>query len=73
MHVVALDAEGELTLSPSDQPTYRLVPYQGRIFEIATLKGFRVEFQPDGESDVVASIVFHQPNGTFQGRRVAAD
>lgn len=71
VHVVALDADGELTLSPSDQPTYRLSPYAGRVFKIVTLEGFRVEFQPS-EAGVVETIVFHQPNGTFLGRRDGA-
>jgi CubicO group peptidase (beta-lactamase class C family) len=68
-HVVALDADGQLTLTPSDQPTYRLLPYQGRSFVIAPLQGFRVEFQRVG-ADLVEAIVFHQPNGTFRARRV---
>lgn len=67
-HVVALDVDGQLTLSPSDQPTYRLTPYQGCIFTIASLDGFRVEFQR-GDTQLVETIVFHQPNGTFRARR----
>lgn len=31
-HVVAAGRGRTLTLSPSDQPTYRLVPYHGRTF-----------------------------------------
>jgi CubicO group peptidase (beta-lactamase class C family) len=68
-HVVALDTNGELTLKPSDQGTYRLTPYQGRIFAILPLEGFRVEFQRGPAADIEA-IVFHQPNGTFRARRV---
>jgi CubicO group peptidase (beta-lactamase class C family) len=68
-HVVALDADGQLTLKPSDQGTYRLVPYQGRVFTITPLEGFRVEFQR-GLTDVVEAIIFHQPNGTFRAARV---
>jgi CubicO group peptidase (beta-lactamase class C family) len=71
-HVVALDADGQLTLSPSDQPTYRLLPYQGCIFTVAPLEGFRVEFRR-GETATIDTIVFHQPNGTFLGRRVQDD
>ena len=67
-HVVALDADGQLTLAPSDQPTYQLAPYQGRIFTLIGLEGFRVEFQP-GKTGTVEAIVFHQPNGTFHARR----
>ncbi len=69
-HVVALDTEDQLTLSPTGQPTYSLVPHQGRVFTIKELDGYRVEFQPD-ESGALDTIVFRQPNGTFFGRRVA--
>src|SRR5262249_36581393 len=47
-HIVALDADGQLTLSPTDQPTYLLVPHQDRSFTIRELKGFRVKLQHDG-------------------------
>jgi CubicO group peptidase (beta-lactamase class C family) len=70
-HVVALDADGQVTLSPAGQPTYRLVPYQHRTFTIKELEGFRVEFQRD-EAGAVNTIIFHQPNGTFQARRISA-
>ena len=69
LHVVAVDAEGKLTLSPSDQPTYRLAPHQGRTFAIVALDGFLVEFQR-GETDIVEAIIFHQPNGTFRAQRI---
>ncbi len=69
LHVVAVDAEGQLTLSPSDQPTYRLAPHQGRTFAIVALDGFLVEFQR-GETDIVEAIIFHQPNGTFRAQRI---
>jgi CubicO group peptidase (beta-lactamase class C family) len=71
IHAVALDAEGQLLLSPANQPTYRLRPYQGRIFRIVELEGFRVEFRsgPDGTVD---ALFFHQPNGTFLARRMEA-
>jgi hypothetical protein len=67
-HVVAIDADGELTLSPTGQPTYRLAPYRERIFAIRELEGYRVEFARD-ETGAVAKIIFHQPNGTFQAQR----
>ena len=69
-HVVALDQHGRLTLSPTGQPTYRLTPYRDRIFTIEELNGFRVEFL-DGGTGSVSTIVFHQPNGTFQAQREA--
>ncbi|GAB2923742.1 hypothetical protein GCM10027093_73860 [Paraburkholderia jirisanensis] len=64
VHVVAIDAKGHLTLSPTGQPTYRLDPYRGRVFAIRELKGYREEFV-SGESDAVSKIIFHQPDGTF--------
>jgi hypothetical protein len=69
-HVVALDADGQITLSPTGQPTYFLVPYQNRTFTLKELEGYRVEFQRD-EAGVVDTIIFHQPNGTFQARRIS--
>jgi len=68
VHVVAIDADGELTLSPSGQPTYRLDPYRERVFAIRELKSYRVEFVRD-EGGTVTNIIFHQPNGTFQAQR----
>jgi CubicO group peptidase (beta-lactamase class C family) len=70
VHVVAIEADGELTLSPTGQPTYRLAPYSERVFAIRELEGFRVEFVRD-ESSAVTKIIFHQPNGTFQAQREA--
>jgi hypothetical protein len=71
-HVVAIDAKGQLTLSPTGQPTYRLDPYRGRVFAIRELKGYRVEFV-SGKDDAISKIVFHQPNGTFDVPRVNGD
>jgi len=71
-HVVALDPDGQITLSPTGQPTYRLVPYQHRTFTIKELEGFRVEFERD-EAGAVNTIVFHQPNGTFVAHRSESD
>jgi CubicO group peptidase (beta-lactamase class C family) len=69
-HVVALDETSQLTLSQTGQPTYRLVPYRDRIFAIEGLNGFRVEFA-SGEMESASTIIFHQPNGTFQAQREA--
>jgi hypothetical protein len=68
--VVAIDAEGELTLSLTGQQTYRLAPYRDRVFAIREAEGYRLEFVRD-ESGAVTKIVFHQPNGTFQAQREA--
>jgi CubicO group peptidase (beta-lactamase class C family) len=67
-HVVALQADGRLTLKPDNQPLYHLRPYQGAIFSIAELEGFRVEFRR-GATSSTDEIVFHQPNGTFVAQR----
>ena len=67
-HIIAQDADGELTLKPDYQPLYHLRPYQGSIFSIVELEGFRVEFRRDS-SGPVAELVFHQPNGTFVAQR----
>ena len=68
-HVVALDADGALTLSPTGQPTYPLLPYRERLFSIRELEHYRVEFVVDCEG-APNRIVFHQPDGTFQAQRV---
>ena len=66
--VVGQNKDGQLTLSVGSEPTYKLRPYQSRIFVIDELEGFRVEFHlgPDGD---VNELIFHQPNGTFVARR----
>lgn len=67
-HVVALDSEGQLTLSPTGQPTYRLAPYRDCVFLIQELTGYRVEFLRDAGGKAT-KIIFHQPDGTFQAQR----
>jgi CubicO group peptidase (beta-lactamase class C family) len=67
--VVAQDAEGQLTLSPANQPTYRLRPFRDRMFSIVELPGFRVEFRRAADG-AVDELIFHQPNGTFLAQRV---
>jgi CubicO group peptidase (beta-lactamase class C family) len=71
-HVVAEDAEGELTLKIPFQPLYQLRAYQGATFAIARLDGYRVEFRR-GPSGAVAELVYHQPNGTFIAKRTESD
>ncbi|WP_024519058.1 serine hydrolase [Bradyrhizobium sp. Tv2a-2] len=67
-HVVAQEADGALTLKPDYQPLYHLRPYQGGIFTIVELEGFRLEFRR-GASGAIDELVFHQPNGTFIAQR----
>jgi CubicO group peptidase (beta-lactamase class C family) len=71
-HVVAQDAEGQLTLKIPLQPLYQLRPYQGATFAILRLDGYRVEFRR-GTAGAVDELVYHQPNGTFIARRVETD
>lgn len=63
-HAVSQEADGQLTLKPDFQPLYHLRPYQGPVFSIVELEGFRVEFRrgPDG---AIQELILHQPNGTF--------
>jgi CubicO group peptidase (beta-lactamase class C family) len=71
-HVIAQEADGQLTLKPDFQPLYHLRPYQGGIFTIVELEGFRMEFCR-GADGAVHELVFHQPNGTFIARRDESD
>jgi hypothetical protein len=66
-HDVTLDPDGRLVLRSDNQPTYRLVPLQGRRFRIAELEGHSVEFRGDAS---IAELLFHQPDGTFVAARV---
>jgi CubicO group peptidase (beta-lactamase class C family) len=72
IHVVALQADGQLTLKPDYQPLYHLRPYQGGIFSIVELEGFRVEFRRSSTGSV-DELVFRQPNGTFIAQRIESD
>lgn len=65
---VSLDTAGGLTLQIAKQQIHRLVPLDGRTFELGKLKGYRVEFRRPSE-DLVDGIIFHQPNGTFLALR----
>ncbi len=67
-HIVSKAADGQLLLKPEFQPLYHLRPYQGTLFSILELEGFRVEFRR-GPAGSVEEIVFHQPNGTFIAER----
>jgi CubicO group peptidase (beta-lactamase class C family) len=68
-HQVTLGQRGQLVLKPDNQPAYRLIPLQGRRFRITELDGYSVEFHGDA---VVDEVIFHQPDGTFVAKRVAA-
>jgi CubicO group peptidase (beta-lactamase class C family) len=72
VHVVSLQADGQLTLKSDYQPLYHLRPYQGALFSIVELEGFRVEFRR-GATRSADELVFHQPNGTFIAQRNQSD
>lgn len=61
---ITLDAAGQLMLQISGQPNRRLLPFDGRTFDIDGLDGYRVAFRCDEDGEVDA-LVFHQPNGIF--------
>jgi hypothetical protein len=71
-HVVSLQADGQLTLKSDYQPLHHLRPYQGALFSIVELEGFRVEFRR-GATRSADELVFHQPNGTFIAQRNQSD
>lgn len=68
---VTLRGDGRLAVAVPGQPEYPLEPYRGSTFALAGLSNHRAEFRhgPDG---AVVALALHQPNGTFEARRVAA-
>jgi hypothetical protein len=69
-HVIALEDDGQLTLSSPGAPVYKLVRRRAAIFDIKGLEGHQVEFRPN-DAGVVGAIVFHQPNGIFLAPRAS--
>jgi CubicO group peptidase (beta-lactamase class C family) len=66
-HHVTLTEEGQLVLKSEFQPSYSLVPLQGRRFRLVELDGFSVEFRGDA---IIDEVVFHQPYGTAVAKRI---
>lgn len=68
---VKIEFQGEDTLVAivPGQPLYELVPYQGTEFTLKNLKGFTMKFIID-ESGAVTGLESHQPNGTFNAKKV---
>jgi CubicO group peptidase (beta-lactamase class C family) len=64
VHLVAQEADGQLTLKPDFQPLYHLRPYQGATFNIVELEGVRMEFRR-GADGKIHELIFRQPNGTY--------
>lgn len=67
---IRLDARGELAMTIPGQPTYRLLPADGRSFRVDTLEGFGVEFRRPS-SDAVDAMIFHEPRVTALAPKVA--
>ncbi len=70
VQVVGQDRDGQLTLTPTNQPTYNLLPFRDSTFTIMELAGFRVEFRR-GANGTIAEAILHQPNGTFLAQRMS--
>ncbi|MFJ4293146.1 serine hydrolase [Cupriavidus sp. NPDC089707] len=66
---IGADAAGGLVLDMTGQPTRRLLALHDTVFQVEGLPQFRVacRVSEDGEA---ATLVFHQPNGTFVATRV---
>ena len=65
---IALDASGQLTMTTPGQPTYRLLPFHDRTFDLEGAPGYRAEFRC-AQPLVVDAIVLRQPNGVFIAER----
>jgi len=67
---VAITLKGENTLFATvpGQPDYELVPYKGTEFNLKALQGYSVEFIE--ENGKVTKLVFKQPNGNFEAKRI---
>lgn len=64
-----IQMQGQLTLSPANQPTCPASPCRDGTFIVVELPGFRVEFRRAADC-AVDELVFPQPNGTFLAQRV---
>lgn len=60
--------EKNLCLFVPGQPEYQLLPTSNNKFSIKGLDGFKVEFV-NGENKAISSILFIQPNGTFEAKK----
>jgi len=59
---------GVLTLHIPGQQVYTLEPAVSGRFNIQGLQGFSIGFEEDG--DEVSAIVYYQPNGVFESKRI---
>jgi carbamoyltransferase len=61
---VALQDNGEFTITVAGQPNYVLVPGKNEIFDLRNTPGYSVEFREDAQGAVTEAIIT-QPNGAF--------
>ncbi len=64
-------ADGKLNMTIPGQPAYELQPVGGLKFAMRGVAGYSVEFVLDSAGKVTG-IIFHQPNGVFEGKRVSS-
>ena len=65
---ITLKSENTLIVIIPGQPEYELVPYKGTEFNLKDLQGYSVEFTE--ENGKIAKLVFKQPNGNFEAKRI---
>ncbi len=69
--VVEFEEKRGLTLSVPGQPVHTLLPDRDSKFRLKGLEGFFIEFILD-EAGAVSKLVSHQPNGSFEAKRLAS-
>lgn len=65
---VYIKNEATLYVFVPGQPEYELLPTGPQKFTFKTLQGFHLEFKSDDKNSI-ASVLFIQPNGTFEAKR----
>lgn len=68
--IVVKHADGKLQMTIPGQPVYQLQPVGGTKFAMRGFAGYSVEFVLD-QTGKVTGIIFHQPNGMFEGKRIS--
>ena len=64
-----LKNDEKLTLTIPGQPELELIGTEEFKFSIKNLEGYKVEFLPSNDPNVVNELKLIQPNGTFQAKR----
>lgn len=66
IHVQA--AGNNLRVTITAQPPFTLEPLRKNLFQIRDMEGYRIRFEFEA-AEKAQKIIFHQPNGTFEGTR----